>query len=63
MPSEELLGLCPECEEQIVRGNVLIEYEADGEAAVFAECGACHAVISPKPIRVPALDPTSSSHP
>lgn len=41
------LGTCPACGETIPASRVLIEYETDGETAVFAECPGCRDVVHP----------------
>jgi len=40
-------GTCPACGADIARIDVLIEYEADGEPAAYAECPDCREVVDP----------------
>lgn len=40
-------GTCPVCGADIGRVDVLVEYEADGKPAAYAECPGCRAVVDP----------------
>jgi endogenous inhibitor of DNA gyrase (YacG/DUF329 family) len=42
------LGTCPFCGGDVPEGNILIEYEKDGEAAVYAECPTCEEPVHPE---------------
>lgn len=42
------LGACPFCNGDVPPGNVLIEYEKDGETAVYAECPSCEEPVHPE---------------
>lgn len=42
------LGTCPVCHTAIPRGMVLIEYESDGDTAVYAECPHCTDPVQPQ---------------
>jgi len=41
------LGHCPECETEITRAGVIIEYETGGGTEAFAECPGCRSVVRP----------------
>lgn len=41
------VGTCPECGTTIKPSQVLIEYEKNGEQAVYADCYACDEVVHP----------------
>ena len=43
----DAVGACPACGTRIPPAQVLIEYEADGERRLFAECPGCRDVIDP----------------
>jgi predicted RNA-binding Zn-ribbon protein involved in translation (DUF1610 family) len=45
----EAVGACPSCGETVPRTFVLIEYEADDEHRMYAECPACENVVRPRP--------------
>lgn len=42
------LGTCPACETEIPEGMVLIEYERDGDWAVYVECPSCEVPVEPQ---------------
>lgn len=42
------VGVCPSCDAEITRYDVLIEYETAGGEARYAECPGCHDVVSPE---------------
>lgn len=39
------LGTCPVCDAEVAERDILIEYEADGRPAAYAECPNCREVI------------------
>jgi hypothetical protein len=41
------LGACPVCWTEIPEGLLLIEYEKDGDRAVYAECPSCEKPVNP----------------
>jgi hypothetical protein len=43
----DAVGACPRCETPVPPSRVLIEYEADGERRLFAECPDCRDVVDP----------------
>jgi uncharacterized Zn finger protein len=44
------IGRCPECETDLTRFHILLEYEnADGEDAIWADCPSCGTVVHPEP--------------
>jgi hypothetical protein len=43
------LGTCPECEETIPGGYLLIEYETTEGPEQFAECPDCRTIVHPRP--------------
>jgi len=45
--NQSLLGACPDCEEPIPAGRLLIEYRSEGRRAMYAECPACREVVHP----------------
>lgn len=57
MSQHDPVGHCPECRSLITRSGRLIEYDAPEHSTSIAECGSCHSVITPDPIRIPSLDP------
>jgi len=46
-PSNGSLGRCPDCETELSRASVLIEYETKGGPRRFAECPTCRDVVHP----------------
>jgi uncharacterized C2H2 Zn-finger protein len=44
----EAAGRCPSCGETVPSALVLIEYEADGERRMYAECPRCENVVRPR---------------
>lgn len=42
------LGGCPFCSADVTTADVLIAYEKDGQAEVFAECPQCRDVVNPE---------------
>jgi len=42
------LGACPRCTTDVATRDVLIEYEKDGQPAVYAECPGCGEVVNPE---------------
>ncbi|WP_438267335.1 DUF7837 family putative zinc-binding protein [Halovenus rubra] len=42
------LGTCPFCGSAIQTGAILVEYEAEGETRVFAECFECEEPVQPQ---------------
>jgi hypothetical protein len=42
------LGRCPECAAEIPARLSLIEYDKDGERAVYAECPDCRVPVRPQ---------------
>ena len=45
--NQSILGACPACETPIPRGRLLIEYRADGDRKMYAECPSCLDVVHP----------------
>ncbi|WP_437125173.1 DUF7837 family putative zinc-binding protein [Haloarcula limicola] len=44
-----ILGLCPDCDEEITPAWLLVEYEQDdGTTGIWAECPACEDVVKPE---------------
>lgn len=48
MSTQSSLGCCPNCETEISRGQVLIEYERTDGPAMYAECPTCRGVVHPE---------------
>lgn len=49
MTSDSPLGCCPECDERIPPGWLLVEYQKDsGETGIWAECPGCDDVVQPQ---------------
>ena len=44
----EAAGRCPSCSATVPNAFVLIEYEADDERRMYAECPACENVVRPQ---------------
>jgi hypothetical protein len=42
------LGTCPFCGSAIPEGAILVEYEAEDETRVFAECFECEEPVQPQ---------------
>ncbi|WP_458187160.1 DUF7837 family putative zinc-binding protein [Haladaptatus sp. NG-WS-4] len=42
------LGMCPDCESDIPRGYVLIEYGTENGKERFAECPDCREIVHPR---------------
>ncbi|CCQ35835.1 small CPxCG-related zinc finger protein [Natronomonas moolapensis 8.8.11] len=42
-----ILGDCPSCSATVTTSDVLIQYEVDGQPAVYAECPHCREVVNP----------------
>jgi hypothetical protein len=42
------LGTCPFCGSAIPAGAILVEYKAEGETRVFAECFECEEPVQPQ---------------
>ncbi|WP_435196709.1 hypothetical protein [Natronomonas sp. EA1] len=45
--SDATLGRCPDCDIEIPRGNLLIEYDTAAGRALYAECPQCQDVVHP----------------
>ena len=43
----DAVGACPACGATIPPAHVLIEYEADGDRRLFADCPGCRDVVDP----------------
>jgi hypothetical protein len=47
-PAVPRLGVCPRCNREIATFNILIEYEKNGQPAVYAKCPNCSDVVNPE---------------
>ncbi|MFB6266834.1 MAG: hypothetical protein ABEI31_04175 [Halodesulfurarchaeum sp.] len=48
MSQHQALGVCPHCETRLSPGDVLIEYERQGQAARYVDCPGCGRVVHPE---------------